>query len=227
MVKEKVLFDEGGIFENSGIPEFWKNVLNRTRKRHKEKDMDNVELRKIVSNVMYNYFVTFRSYSSFRLEDKVVRKIFLKMLNLCDLFHNFPNMMQDDELDMIDIQCVLVDGLSKLDEISFEINELNLPILHFKNELVKMLGEVNEIIERNKTIHKLKTLPEFFEATLAGEKPFEIRKNDRGFQKGDLVILKEFDGENYTGRQVLGEIIYVTPYGQIDNHVVFSYKRKR
>ena len=35
--------------------------------------------------------------------------------------------------------------------------------------------------------HELKIQKQWADAKLAGEKPFEIRRNDRGFQKGDVV----------------------------------------
>lgn len=35
--------------------------------------------------------------------------------------------------------------------------------------------------------HELKIQKQWADAKLAGEKPFEIRRNDRGFQKGDIV----------------------------------------
>ena len=41
--------------------------------------------------------------------------------------------------------------------------------------------------------HDLKTLPEFFEAVKCGDKMFECRRNDRGFQKSDTVTLKKFN----------------------------------
>lgn len=41
--------------------------------------------------------------------------------------------------------------------------------------------------------HELKIWPRFFAAVKDGSKTFEYRKNDRGFQKGDLVVLKEYD----------------------------------
>ncbi len=37
--------------------------------------------------------------------------------------------------------------------------------------------------------HDLKTLPVYFDAVERGEKTFEIRRDDRGFQKGDTVRL--------------------------------------
>jgi hypothetical protein len=60
-------------------------------------------------------------------------------------------------------------------------------------------------------IHELKTLPEYFNAVLSGEKTFEVRKNDRPFHKGDLLALNEYDpeGKCYTGRSCLVYIDYI------------------
>lgn len=60
-------------------------------------------------------------------------------------------------------------------------------------------------------IHELKTLPEYFNAVISGEKTFEVRKNDRAFQKGDLLAMNEYDAKNkfYTGRSCLVYIDYV------------------
>lgn len=38
-------------------------------------------------------------------------------------------------------------------------------------------------------IHVLKCWPAYFDAIRRGEKTFEVRRDDRGFQKGDTVIL--------------------------------------
>lgn len=43
-------------------------------------------------------------------------------------------------------------------------------------------------------LHHLKTLPEYFQAVIDGRKPFEVRKDDRGFKPGDKVILEEYAG---------------------------------
>jgi hypothetical protein len=42
-------------------------------------------------------------------------------------------------------------------------------------------------------------------------KKFEVRKNDRDFKVGDILILKEFDPETneYTGDYVGREVIYI------------------
>lgn len=59
--------------------------------------------------------------------------------------------------------------------------------------------------------HDLKLWPQFFPALARGEKTFEIRKNDRNFQVGDGLRLREWDPveERYTGREVQAEISYV------------------
>lgn len=41
--------------------------------------------------------------------------------------------------------------------------------------------------------HRLKTWPDYFQAVLTGRKQFELRRDDRGFEPGDLLELVEFD----------------------------------
>jgi hypothetical protein len=41
--------------------------------------------------------------------------------------------------------------------------------------------------------HYLKIWPQYYCRVADGSKTFEVRKNDRGFQPGDEVVLKEFD----------------------------------
>lgn len=62
----------------------------------------------------------------------------------------------------------------------------------------------------------LKTLPEYFRAILSGEKNFEIRKNDRNFQVGDVLVLLEYDisKKEYTDRIISKKITYILPGGQ-------------
>lgn len=58
-------------------------------------------------------------------------------------------------------------------------------------------------------IHELKTEVEFFKASAAGTKSFEVRKNDRPYRKGDYVALNEWGNEGYTGRCTLHKIVYI------------------
>lgn len=42
--------------------------------------------------------------------------------------------------------------------------------------------------------HEIKLDKEFCDVVLSGEKNFEIRKNDRGYQKGDMIRFIPTDG---------------------------------
>lgn len=64
-------------------------------------------------------------------------------------------------------------------------------------------------------VHYLKTLPDDFNATTGGIKPFEVRKNDRDYTPGDFLILREFDAEQYTGRKMIVKVTYVLKGGNL------------
>jgi len=50
--------------------------------------------------------------------------------------------------------------------------------------------------------HNLKTDSDVFKSVQCGDKTFEIRKDDRGFQVGDYLVLLE---TKYTGEQMKSE----------------------
>lgn len=52
-------------------------------------------------------------------------------------------------------------------------------------------------------VHILKTVPACWDAVASGEKKFEVRRNDRFFQKGDVVRLRKLTEDGY----------YATPPG--------------
>lgn len=74
--------------------------------------------------------------------------------------------------------------------------------------------------------HELKILPEYFEAVTSGRKQFEIRKNDRDYKVGDLLILREHDiwVDEFTGNSYKAEITYITDYAQKDGYVVMRIR---
>ena len=47
--------------------------------------------------------------------------------------------------------------------------------------------------------HDLKTLDAYFDAVKDGSKTFEVRRDDRGFNKGDAVLLRRY-GEDAFGK---------------------------
>lgn len=75
-------------------------------------------------------------------------------------------------------------------------------------------------------IHELKTLPKFFKAQVTGNKQFEVRKNDRDFQVGDILILKEWDN-GYTGAEVNVIVTYMLKdfIGLKDGYVVLGTRQ--
>jgi len=65
-------------------------------------------------------------------------------------------------------------------------------------------------------IHDLKAWPQFFDALLTGEKTFEVRKNDRNYQVGSTLLIREWDPKNssYSGRELKFTISYILFGGQ-------------
>lgn len=64
-----------------------------------------------------------------------------------------------------------------------------------------------------RAIHELKSWPDQFDALSSKKKTHEVRRFDRDFKVGDFVLLREYDPETktYSGRQLLREIVHITP----------------
>ena len=71
--------------------------------------------------------------------------------------------------------------------------------------------------------HDLKIDEPYLKAKLAGDKLFEIRVNDRGYQKGDTVSYLEYNYGESTIKHTF-EITYVTSYCQQGEYIVFGEK---
>lgn len=66
-------------------------------------------------------------------------------------------------------------------------------------------------------IHAFKVWPPFFAALAAGDKQFEVRRDDRGgFSVGDRLWLREWDqvSARYSGRSLRAVVRYVLTGGQ-------------
>lgn len=89
--------------------------------------------------------------------------------------------------------------------------------------------------DMNEVVHELKIWPQYFQAVVDGRKTFEVRTNDRPFQFGHTVVLKEWDPtreyvdatmrqlkepNGYTGREATFMIGYIFPIDQ--ERIVFS-----
>jgi ASC-1-like (ASCH) protein len=76
--------------------------------------------------------------------------------------------------------------------------------------------------------HDLKILPQYFEEVYNGNKTFEIRKNDRDFKVGDILMLREWivskeNGEYDAGGYIQVVVKYITNFAQQDDYVVMSF----
>lgn len=73
-------------------------------------------------------------------------------------------------------------------------------------------------------VHSLKTHSVPYQGVISGRKTFEIRKNDRDFQVGDILKLREWNGD-YTGRHMSFWITYILPgpnYGVPEGYCIMS-----
>ena len=72
------------------------------------------------------------------------------------------------------------------------------------------------------TTHELKTVSPYFGDVVSGVKTFEIRNNDRGFEEGDTLVLREWHDGAYTGREHRVTVTYLTVYEQRQGYVVMG-----
>ena len=57
--------------------------------------------------------------------------------------------------------------------------------------------------------HHLKIMPEYFNAVISGAKRFELRRNDRDYQVGEYLMLREWYKGQYTGNRAKVRVEYV------------------
>ena len=80
-------------------------------------------------------------------------------------------------------------------------------------------------------VHEIKLRESFAEAVICREKTFEVRLNDRGYQKGDYVVFKVVTDDGLAPvDSVLNkwffEITYVlSGWGIKEDYCVFSFSR--
>ena len=83
-------------------------------------------------------------------------------------------------------------------------------------------GRVKKAVEK-------KILPEYFRSVVNGTKKFEIREDEDNLQICDVIILREWDGEKYTGREIKKDIDYVLrnvpEYGLMPGYVILGWMR--
>lgn len=82
-------------------------------------------------------------------------------------------------------------------------------------------------------VHDLKCNAESFALIVKGRKHVELRKNDRDYAVGDVLLLREYDaaGDEYSGRHLLARVTHIVRdfegYGLQEGHVAMSIYRFR
>ncbi len=81
-------------------------------------------------------------------------------------------------------------------------------------------------------VHELKTWPSSFKSIQRGQKNWELRHDDRGYEEGDLLWLREWNPNtmNYTKAEQLVEVLSVwdetdVPAGLVGEFVIMDIRR--
>lgn len=77
--------------------------------------------------------------------------------------------------------------------------------------------------------HELKCVSEPFQVKWEGNKNWEFRKNDRNYQKGDVLREREYDlaSDSYSGREIFEEVTWILAggsFGVPEGYVIMSTK---
>lgn len=80
-------------------------------------------------------------------------------------------------------------------------------------------------------VHNLKILNDFADAVAAGDKPFEVRNNDRGYQKGDYIKYQALDENGTPNRHCINDKLYqitfvMNGWGIKNGYVVLGIKER-
>ena len=71
-----------------------------------------------------------------------------------------------------------------------------------------------------------KVLQEYYKGIRTHKKMFELRKDEDGIKPGDILVLREWDGEKYTGGMTRREVTAVLKdcpeYGLMDGYCILS-----
>lgn len=63
--------------------------------------------------------------------------------------------------------------------------------------------------QQEKKVHDVKLGTTFFDDVKTGRKTFELRKNDRGYKEGDIIVAHEYKDGTTTGRTIEKKIVYM------------------
>lgn len=91
--------------------------------------------------------------------------------------------------------------------------------IFFEDGKLKPISET-VYVQPTRIIHSVKSWSHFFQAIKRGDKVHDLRKNDRNYNVGDFLLLREYDfiAGKYTGDTLEAEITYIT-----DNRVPCAF----
>lgn len=81
-----------------------------------------------------------------------------------------------------------------------------------------------ETLDNAPRVHECRSWSHLFQPIIDGVKTHDLRIDDRNYRVGDLIHLREYDiakGE-YTGREAMVQITYITGRGEGQNPCAFS-----
>jgi ASC-1-like (ASCH) protein len=70
--------------------------------------------------------------------------------------------------------------------------------------------------------HELKIEPQYFKEIISGKKKFELRKNDRNFQVGNILILKDVFDSGKCYHAHVTSIIHGPIFGLEEGYCIMS-----
>lgn len=74
--------------------------------------------------------------------------------------------------------------------------------------------------------HELKIAPEYYQAVWNHKKNFELRKDDREYAVGDILVLREWADGDYTGSAIVRTVCYILrnckKYGLADGYCILG-----
>lgn len=86
--------------------------------------------------------------------------------------------------------------------------------------------EISLINWKNRRQVEKKVLPEFYKGIRTHKKMYELRKDEDGIEPGYILILREWDGKNYTGHMTRREVTSVLrnaeEYGLMQGYCLLS-----
>ncbi len=128
---------------------------------------------------------------------------------------NFRKNTWIDDINILDENFLILSKQSKLSSTRRKI-------------ITKACKEYSKVF--SPVTHELKTIPESFLAVGMEIKKMELRLNDRKFETGHTLILKEWDPINkYSGDEIVVQVTHVFdqsyyPFLELKNHVIMSIK---